>query len=167
MSAEPIGVLFVCLGNICRSPSAQGIMERCARDRGWADALDIDSCGTAAFNIGKSPDPRAIEAAARKGYDIGQQRARQIESADYDSYHYVIAMDRINLTNVQAWAPPDFGGEIALLMSYGKHRGVTQVPDPYYDDAGKFDQVIETLEKATTALLDHIGATHNFDGNSP
>ncbi len=142
-------------------------MERHAQDRGWASALTIDSCGTAAFNIGKSPDPRAIAAAARKGYDIAQQRARQIEPTDYGKYHYVIAMDRVNLTNVQAWAPQDFSGEIALLMSYGKHRGVTQVPDPYYDDAGKFDQVIKTLEKATIALLDHIGSTHKFDRNAP
>jgi protein-tyrosine phosphatase len=167
VSEQSIGVLFVCLGNICRSPSAQGIAERLAQQRGWSKALHIDSCGTAAFNIGKAPDPRAVEAAVRRGYDISSQRARQIEAIDYQRHDYVIAMDRMNLTNVQAWAPEDFAGEIHLLMNYGKHRGVTQVPDPFYDDAGKFDQVVEILEKATTALLDHIGATHNLDGNLP
>jgi protein-tyrosine phosphatase len=141
-------------------------MEYHADNLGWSEKLSIDSCGTAAFNIGKSPDPRAITAAAQKGYDITEQTARQIEPRDYQRFRYIIAMDRMNLLNVQGWAPADFAGEINLLMAYGKHRGITQVADPFYDEAGKFEQVIDTLEDATLALLEHIGTTHNFHRSS-
>ena len=113
-----VNVIFVCLGNICRSPAAQGILEAMVQDAGLSDKITVDSCGTAPFNVGKSPDPRSIEASSRAGYDISQQIARQIDDADYEKNDYVIAMDRINLTNIETWAPANFQGEINLLMHY-------------------------------------------------
>jgi len=107
-----------------------------------ADKVSVDSCGTAAFNLGKSPDPRSIAAAGRAGYDITQQIARQIDDHDYQHASYVVAMDRMNLTNVLAWAPADYDGEIKLLMDYCGHNGNSQIPDPYYDDEHSFDRVI-------------------------
>lgn len=157
-----INVLFVCLGNICRSPAAQGIFEKLVEDAGLSNHIKVDSCGTAAFNVGKNPDPRSIEASARAGYDISQQIARQIQDEDYDNNDFVIAMDRINLTNIEAWAPKDFDGEINLFMHYCKHGGNAQIPDPYYADASKFDGVIKSLEKASTGLLNHISVKYRL-----
>lgn len=157
-----INVLFVCLGNICRSPAAEGIFGELVAQAQLDQMIQVDSCGTAAFNIGKPPDPRSTAAASRAGYDISQQIARQICDDDYRVNHYLIAMDRINLTNVTAWAPGDFTGEIQLFMHYGPNSGNTQVPDPYYDDAAQFDSVIKTLEIAAGGLLDHIRTTHQL-----
>ena len=157
-----VNVLFVCLGNICRSPAAQGIFEGLVAEAGLADAITVDSCGTAAFNIGKSPDRRSIEATARAGYDISQQIARQIEDSDYHNNDYVIAMDRSNLINVTAWAGDDFNGEINLLMHYSTQGHNAQIPDPYYDDAGKFDAVVKTIEQASRDLLAYIRKKHQL-----
>ena len=158
----PIHVVFVCLGNICRSPAAQGIFEKRVIDAGLADKITVDSCGTAAFNVGKSPDPRSIAASTRAGYDITQQIARQVNDDDYHRANYMIAMDRMNLTNVLAWAPADYKGEIKLLMDYCGHSGNTQIPDPYYDDEHSFDRVIQQIEIAATGLLAIIRKTHGI-----
>lgn len=162
-----VRVVFVCLGNICRSPIAQGIFTARVAARGLADAIDIDSCGTAAFNVGKPPDPRAIAAAERAGYDIRDQIARQINDDDYLQADYLIAMDRGNLTTIQGWAPAQSRAEMRLLLSYGEHGGETQVPDPYYQDAAQFKTVVATLERATDALLDHICARHALERMEP
>ena len=151
-----INILFVCLGNICRSPAAEGIFSKMVENAQLSDKIKVDSCGTAAFNIGKSPDPRAMAAAARAGYDISQQIARQINDHDYDVNHYLIAMDRINLTNVKAWAPKDFQGDIELFMTYSQKSGNTQIPDPFYDNERQFDKVIQLLETSAVGLLEHI-----------
>lgn len=158
----PVRVLFVCLGNICRSPAAQGIFEKRIREAGLQEQIHVDSCGTAAFNVGKAPDPRSQAAALRAGYDISAQVARQIDDADYRHFDYIIAMDRINLTSVKAWAPADFSGEIALFMQYCQHGGNAQIPDPYYSEADAFDGVIASLEKAAVGLLAHIKDKHRL-----
>lgn len=159
----PLGVLFVCLGNICRSPSAQGVFEHQVAAAGLDGRIVVDSCSTAAFNVGKAPDPRAIAAAARAGYDITSQVARQISDDDFQRFRYIVAMDRQNLMHVQTWAPADYYGEIRLLMDYDMdNRGVTQIADPYYDDAGRFDSVIATIERASAGLLAHIRREHGL-----
>ena len=157
-----INILFVCLGNICRSPAAEGIFSKMVENAQLSDKIKVDSCGTAAFNIGKSPDPRSMAAAARAGYDISQQIARQINDNDYDVNHYLIAMDRINLTNVKAWAPKDFEGDIELFMAYSQKSGNTQIPDPFYDDERQFDKVIQILETSALGLLEHIRKQHQL-----
>jgi protein-tyrosine phosphatase len=157
-----INILFVCLGNICRSPAAEGVFSKLVDNAQLTDKIRVDSCGTAAFNIGKSPDPRSTAAAARAGYDISQQIARQINDDDYEENHYLIAMDRINLTNIKAWAPKDFKGEIALFMAYSQKSGNTQIPDPYYDDERQFDNVIKIIETSASGLLEHIRKQHQI-----
>ncbi len=157
-----IHVVFVCLGNICRSPAAQGIFEQRVRAAGLDSQITTDSCGTAAFNVGKSPDPRSVAAAAKAGYDIAAQIARQIDDSDFERAHYLIAMDRMNLTNIQAWAPADFTGEIGLFMDYHQHGGHSQIPDPFYDDEKQFDKTIVLLEKATDGLLAYIKQKHEL-----
>ena len=157
-----VGVLFVCLGNICRSPAAQGILEHRVQAAGLSGQIVVDSCGTATFNLGKSPDTRSQSAALRAGYDISEQIARQICDDDYERFDYIIAMDRINLMNVEAWAPKDYAGEIKLFMSYCQHGGNAQIPDPYYKEADAFDGVIQTLERAADGLLKHIRSKHGI-----
>jgi protein-tyrosine phosphatase len=161
----PVGILFVCLGNICRSPCAQGICEQSLRRRGWQQRIIVDSCGTAAFNQGKPPDPRAVAAALRRGYDISMQRARQIDDADYSRFHYLVAMDRTNLSSIRAWAPADFNGEIELLLHYSTHSGNQQIPDPFYQAEGEFEQLITSLEYAIEPLLDYIGNKYAQGGS--
>ena len=157
-----IGVLFVCLGNICRSPSAQGIFQKMADDAGLTQCLQIESCGTAPFNIGKPADPRAVAACQRAGYDIAHLIARQIHDDDFERFHYIVPMDHKNLSTIRGWTPPGFKGELNLFMHYCDHGGMTQIPDPYYEDASKFDAVIKTLEKASAGLLAHIRKTHGI-----
>jgi len=125
-----IGVLFVCLGNICRSPSAQAVLEDRLERRRLAARFRVDSCGTAAFNAGKPPDPRAIAAAERRGYRIAHQRARQIDDADFGRFRYIVAMDRSNLHTLQGWATADFGGEIRLLMHFATDGATARSPTP-------------------------------------
>lgn len=158
----PVSVLFVCLGNICRSPAAQGILEKRIADAGLGGKITVDSCGTAAFNVGKAPDARSQSASLRAGYDISAQIARQICDEDYERFDYIIAMDRINLTNVEAWAPKDYQGELQLFMHYCKNGGNTQIPDPYYKEADAFDGVIASLEKAADGLLAYIRHKHSI-----
>lgn len=152
-----IGVLFVCLGNICRSPSAQGIFQHQVDEARLGDFFLVDSCGTAPFNVGKSPDQRALKATRHYGYNIEAQIARQIDDDDYRTFDYIIPMDRKNMMSLTAWKPADYQGEIRLLMSYHpNNRGNTQIPDPYHEGAEQFFPIIETIEQACAGLLDHI-----------
>ncbi len=157
-----IGVLFVCLGNICRSPSAQGIFQKMVDEAGLTARFAIDSCGTAPFNVGKSADPRAVAACARAGYDISTLIARQVHDDDFRKFQYIVPMDHKNLATLRGWTPAGFNGELALFMTYCDNGGLTQIPDPYYEDASKFDAVIRTLEKASRGLLGHIRKTHGL-----
>lgn len=161
--AEKIGVLFVCLGNICRSPSAQGIFQAKVDAAGLSDHFLVDSCGTAPFNVGKSPDARALQATEHFGYDIKDQIARQIDDEDYQQFQYIIPMDRKNMMSLTAWQPSDYAGEIKLFMEYHpNNRGNTQIPDPYHEAVEKFFPIIEIIEEASDGLLKHITDKHQL-----
>ena len=161
MKDKKIGVLFVCLGNICRSPSAQGIFQHKVDQLGLTEHFLIDSCGTAPFNVGKSPDKRALEATSRFGYDIKDQIARQIQDEDYQTFDYIIPMDRKNMMSLTAWKPADYAGEINLFMHYHpNHLGNTQIPDPYHESVEKFFPIIKIIEEASDGLLQHIRSKH-------
>lgn len=163
MKIDSIGVLFVCLGNICRSPSAQGIFTHHVQQAGLIELFDIDSCGTAPFNVGKSPDQRAILASKHYGYDIANQVARQIDDADYHRFNYIIPMDRKNMMSLTAWKPNNFQGEIELFMNYHPNNlGNTQIPDPYHEGIEHFYPIIETIEQASLGLLNHIRQRHRL-----
>ncbi len=153
-----IRILFVCLGNICRSPTAQGVFERLIDARGLADSIVVDSAGTANWNIGKPPDPRTVEAARRRGIDLSRQRARQVTRRDLQVFDYVLTMDRENLKAIRNLATNDQHGHIGLLLDFAPHLGLKDVPDPYYGGPQEFENVLDLIEEAATGLLAQICA---------
>ncbi len=148
-------VLMVCLGNICRSPTAHGIMEALIEKEGLGADIIVDSAGTGDWHIGKGPDPRTQEAAKRRGYDLSHLRARQVTASDLDEYDWVIAMDRQNRQNLLNMANDANRDRITLLLEHaGQADG--EVPDPYYGGEQGFEQVLDLVETACTALLARI-----------
>ena len=152
-----VQVLFVCLGNICRSPSAEGVFRALVEREGYRGQIACDSAGTGAWHIGKPPDSRAQAAALRRGYDLSGLRARQAEPGDFTRFDIVCAMDRENLRNLRAIAPRDFSG-LGLMMDWAPELALDEVPDPYYGGGDGFERVLDMLEAASGGLLDHIVA---------
>ena len=153
--AEPVKVLFVCLGNICRSPSAEGVFRSLVQQAGLADRVHIDSCGTGHWHIGKSPDTRAQEAARRRGIDISGLRARQFSPEDLDSFDYVLVMDRQNLADIKDVWHQNGGTRPALFLEYGRSSH-QEVPDPYYGGDEGFETVLDLIHGAGEGLLADI-----------
>lgn len=149
-------VLFVCLGNICRSPTAHGVFLELVRRENLHERILVDSCGTGSFHIGEKPDPRTIRAAAKRQYDLSVLRARQIKPEDFSYFDYILAMDRMNLGNIKAMAPKNHPGHIGLFLEFGQQRTYTQVPDPYYENEEGFDLVLDLVEDASRGLLESI-----------
>lgn len=149
-------VLFVCLGNICRSPTAHGVFDSLVQKENLSDRIWVDSCGTGSFHIGEKPDPRTIRAAAKRNYDLSVLRARQIRPDDFSMFDYILAMDRMNLGNVKAMAPKNYRGHIGLFLEFSTQRTYTQVPDPYYESEDGFELVLDLVEDASTGLLSVI-----------
>ncbi|KGK42007.1 hypothetical protein LH51_10530 [Nitrincola sp. A-D6] len=150
-----MSVLFVCLGNICRSPTAQGVFEARLVAAGLHKQVRVDSAGTTAWHVGKAPDRRSQQVAAQRGYDLSQLRARQATREDFDQFDYVLAMDADNLTDLRVLEPAHYKGVLRLFLDYafpGEQRGV---PDPYYTqgDAG-FHEVVDLIEVASDGLID-------------
>ncbi|MDP4546465.1 MULTISPECIES: low molecular weight protein-tyrosine-phosphatase [unclassified Marinobacter] len=153
--SESVRVLFVCLGNICRSPSAEGVFRQLVNEQGMADKVVIDSCGTADWHTGKSPDSRSIEAAGRRGIDLSGLQARQIKPDDLDTFDYVLVMDRSNLADVRDLWRQNGGAEPQLFLEFGQSSDL-EVPDPYYGGDQGFEQVLDLIQDASEGLLDHI-----------
>ncbi len=147
-------VLFVCLGNICRSPSAQGVFERRLRDRGLAERFEVDSAGTGDWHVGNPPDRRAIAAARKRGYEIAGLRARQVSVADFQRFDLILAMDQSNLSNLQRLVPAGARARTELFMHFAPGLPV-EVPDPYYGGDDGFEQVLDMLEQAADGLIEH------------
>jgi protein-tyrosine phosphatase len=148
-------ILFVCLGNICRSPLGEGILRMLAQQRGLAGMVATDSAGTGGWHQGDRPDRRSIEVGAGHGVDISQSRARKIEPRDFNEFDMIFAMDRSNLRDIVKIAPHDSSADIHLFMDFvsGVQR---DVPDPYYGDIADFEHVYEMLRDGCDALLDII-----------
>ena len=155
-NAAKIRVLFVCLGNICRSPTAHGVFEALVKAQGLSDRIDVDSAGTSGWHIGAVSDPRSSETAARRGYDMSHIRARQVASQDFESFDYILAMDEQNLADLQALRPTHFGGCLELFLSFSDAYTGLPVPDPYYGGAQGFEQVLDMVEDASRGLLRRI-----------
>lgn len=153
------GVLFVCLGNICRSPTAHGVFESRVLAAGLADRIRVDSAGTGAWHVGSPPDRRSREVAVARGYDLSHLRARQVCAEDFSRFHYLLAMDRDNLAALEAMAPPGFAGELGLFLDYAPAAPVAEVPDPYYGGAEGFARVFDLVELASDGLLEHLRRT--------
>jgi protein-tyrosine phosphatase len=146
-------ILFVCMGNICRSPTAEGVFRQRAAAAGLADALQIDSAGTHGYHIGQPPDARSMQHAARRGYDLSAQRARQVAASDFERFDHLLAMDRDNLALLAAACPPQHRHKLGLFMQFAANAGSDVVPDPYYGGAGGFDQVLDYIEDAADGLI--------------
>jgi protein-tyrosine phosphatase len=150
-------VLFVCMGNICRSPTAEAVFRQQVREAGLEGRIEIDSAGTGDWHVGKAPDRRSCEAAARRGYDLASLRARQAVAADFQRFDLILAMDHDNLQRLQALRPAQGGAELDLFLRRYQ-LGCDAVPDPYYGGADGFEQVLDLIEQASRALLDEAKA---------
>jgi protein-tyrosine phosphatase len=155
---EKISVLFVCMGNICRSPTAEAVFRRMAAERGLERRLSADSAGTHGYHAGEPPDPRAQAAARRRGYDLGALRARRVDAADFHAFDYLLAMDRRNLAMLDKLRPQDGKARLQLFLDYAPHCGRIEVPDPYYGGAADFETVLDLTEQASRGLLERLAA---------
>jgi low molecular weight protein-tyrosine phosphatase len=157
MRSGQVGVLFVCTGNICRSPTAEGIFRKLVADSGLSGSIAADSAGTHGYHVGEPPDPRSTEAAAARGYDLSALRARRIERADFARFDLLVAMDRGHLAILSRMAEPPSAHKLKLMMSYASGFGEEDVPDPYYGGPRDFERVLDMLEDAARGLLEAIG----------
>lgn len=151
-----ISVLFVCTGNICRSPTAEGVFRKLAADAGLAERMAADSAGTHAYHVGEPPDPRTQAAAVKRGYDLSGLRARKVERADFQRFDLILAMDHDHQAILSRMAPPAVNHKLRLMMSYARRFGEREVPDPYYGGPGEFEQVLDMIEDAAQGLLESL-----------
>jgi len=154
-----IRLLFVCMGNICRSPTAQGVAEKLLIERGWQDRVMVDSGGTSAYHIGAHPDPRAEQAASRRGIDLAGQLARTVQVEDFDLFDYILAMDQQNLENLHRLAPASSRARLVKILEFSSLGVCEDVPDPYYGGRHGFEQVLDLLLDAMDGFFDHLGQT--------
>jgi len=146
-------LLFVCLGNICRSPMAEGVFRQVAEEAGVADLFEIDSAGMGDWHKGEAPDARAQKAARGRGIDISGQSARKVELEDFEDFDLLLAMDASNVADLYDIAPHDARHKIRRFLEYAPHVDTMDVPDPYYGGAAGFDHALDLIEAASRALL--------------
>jgi protein-tyrosine phosphatase len=156
---ETVSVLFVCMGNICRSPTAEGVFRHRVAESNLDLAVTIDSAGTHAYHVGEPPDPRSIRAALKRGIDLSEQRARAVDINDFRRFDYILAMDDGNLDMLEPMQPEGSIARVSLLLDYCAGANTQHVPDPYYGGAGGFDEVLDLLETACDAFIEHLRQT--------
>lgn len=155
-----VKVLFVCMGNICRSPTAEGVFRKMVEDEGLTHLIQIDSAGTHAYHIGSAPDKRAQVAANRRGVDLSKLRARKVEKVDFELFDYVIPMDRDNYVNLLEICPSHLENKMQLFMEFAEDMPELEVPDPYYGGTQGFERVLDLVEAASQGLLWNIRQKH-------
>lgn len=160
MNHGKIKVLFVCMGNICRSPTAEGVFRRQVSEAGQADLVVIDSAGTHNYHIGSPPDNRAQQAALQRGYDLSGLRGRQVGARDFYEFDYILPMDRENLANLSQICPPQEQHKLRLFMEFSRGYSEREVPDPYYGGNQGFENVLNMVEDAGLGLLEEILASN-------
>jgi len=148
-------VLFVCLGNICRSPTAEAVFRQVLASDAVDLRIEVDSAGTHAYHIGEPPDPRTQAAARRRGIDMSHLRARQVHASDFEEFDLILAMDRENLAELKRRCPPRLQERVRLLLEYASAAEL-EVPDPYYGGEAGFEQVLDLIEQASRGLLDDL-----------
>lgn len=156
----PVKVLFVCMGNICRSPTAEGVFVKRLHEEGLEQAVSVDSAGTHAYHVGEPPDSRAQQAARKRGVDLGHIRARRAVAEDFLEFDYVLAMDQENLFGLERICPPDARTQPQLFLDYAASLEINEVPDPYYGGSAGFERVLDMIEAAAEGLLQDIRHRH-------
>ena len=156
VSASMVKVLFVCMGNICRSPTAHGVFESLITERGFAGQIAVDSAGTHAYHMGDPPDPRAQAAAKQRGIDLAHLRARKVVTEDFEIFDHVVVMDYDNLEIMRSLCPPGQEHKLSLFMEFAQEYDESEVPDPYYGAKNGFERVLDMVEVASQGLLAHI-----------
>ncbi len=154
-----INILFVCMGNICRSPSAEGFFARALKESPFAEHIAIDSAGTHGYHVGHPPDSRAVETALSFGIDISRLRARKVSVEDFDRFDLIVAMDHDNLADLRARQPAGSKARLVAMMDYHPERRPEEVPDPYYGGMSGFTYMCELLDAATRGLLDEVAGS--------
>jgi protein-tyrosine phosphatase len=157
---KKVKVLFVCMGNICRSPTAHGVFRNLVHTAGLAERIEVDSAGTHAYHVGNPPDKRARATAARRGVDLEDLRARQVRPEDIEYYDYVLAMDQDNYHGLSAICPPGLERKIGLYLDYAREIRSREVPDPYFGGPDGFEQVFDMVQAAAEGLLADIERRH-------
>lgn len=156
-----VRVLFVCLGNICRSPTAEGVFRKVVADARLEHAIEARSAGTHAYHVGEGADPRSTRAAKRRGYDLSAHRARRVVASDFENFDYVLAMDRDNLRHLEAAARGvgrEAAAHVGMLLEFASTAKFDEVPDPYSRGEDGFELVLDLIESASEGLLEHIRA---------
>lgn len=146
-------ILFVCMGNICRSPTAEGVFRRLTREHPQLANLIIDSCGTIGHHVGEPPDPRSVEAAKKRHYDLSKIRSRKLVKTDLEYYDLILAMDEENMVNILAISTEEQTAKVKLFLDYSNDTKLSAVPDPYYGGNSGFDGVIDLVEGASRGLI--------------
>jgi protein-tyrosine phosphatase len=156
MSNQQVEILFVCMGNICRSPTAQGVFESLLSETDLANRVHTDSAGTHAYHVGEQPDRRATQAAASRGIDLTTQRARRVEVEDFTRFDYVLAMDTSNLDDLLNICPEQHRDKVRLFLEFADTNSRRDVPDPYYGGTQGFERVLDLVEEGAQGLLEDI-----------
>lgn len=149
-------ILLVCMGNICRSPTAEGVLRKFIKINNLGDVVEVDSAGTHGYHVGEAPDSRTQRAASVRGYNLSQLRARKVARQDLDYFDLILAMDKSNLDNLQRLATPEQMGRLKLFMDYAKNFDDNEVPDPYYGLGHGFDLVLDMIEDASQGLIEEV-----------
>jgi protein-tyrosine phosphatase len=149
-------ILFVCLGNICRSPTAEGVFRAVLAREAPELQVEVDSAGTAAYHVGEPPDPRTQTAARKRGYDLSGLRARVVEPEDFERFDLILAMDQENAANLRRRAPSDKRDRVKLFLDFAADARDKAVPDPYYGGGSGFERVLDLVEAASRGLVEHL-----------
>lgn len=159
VAPDALRVLMVCMGNICRSPMAEGVLRAKLQQAGLHTRVVVDSAGTHGYHTGEAPDPRAIRAAAQRGVELAALRARPVQPEDFSRFHWLLAMDEANLAWLQRRAPEGVQARVDLLMTHARrHTGVREVPDPYYGAAAGFEHVLDLVDDACDGIVAHLAS---------
>ncbi len=157
-----VKVLFVCMGNICRSPSAEGVFRKMVEDQQLSSFIEIDSAGTHAYHVGEAPDSRAQATAKSRDIDLSMLRGRRFVPDDFNEFDYVLAMDEANFRDMQSQDPGESKARLSLFLDFATRHNETEVPDPYYGGNQGFERVFTMIEDAAEGLLKHIRRHHNL-----
>ena len=156
MKKKPLRVLFVCTGNICRSPTAEAVFRARVEEAGLEDRIETDSAGTHDYHVGQPPDRRAQGAARKRGYDLSTLRARRIEPADFERFDLLLAFDEEHRLILERMAPKEARAKVGMLLDYARSTKEREVPDPYYGNAQSFERVLDLVEDAATGLVEAL-----------